>query len=282
MRTEPAAQAKTPRRIERDALGLGLRPAHYAAIRGAAPEVDFFEVIAENYLGASELPRLHLDEVSARYPIVTHGVSLNLLGSDPLDADHLGRLRALIERHGSPFATDHLCWTASEGANHHDLLPAPSAAELVPYAAARVRAAARALGVPFGVENVSSYLRFAREDLSEWEFLVRVAEAADCGILLDINNIYVSSVNHGFDPRAYLRAIPWERVLYVHLAGHETRPDGMRHDTHDRSVDAAVWSLYADAWRLGGPFPTVLEWDEHIPPLDEAVRELRRALGARA
>ncbi len=274
-------EEKAPRKIERDALGLGLRPVHYAALREQSPEVDFFEVISENYLGASELPRQHLDDVSARYPIITHGVSLNLLGSDPLDSDYLGRLRGLIERHRSPFATDHLCWTASERVNHHDLLPAPCSAELVPYAASRIRAVQRALGVPFGIENVSTYLRFAREDLDEWDFLVRVAEAADCGILLDINNLYVSSVNHGFDPVAYLDAIPWERVLYVHLAGHETRPDGLLHDTHDRAVEGAVWALYAEAWRRGGPFPTVLEWDDHVPPLDEAARELGRALEVR-
>ena len=265
------------RTISRDALGLGLRPAFYAALREEAPEVDFFEVISENYLGASELPRLHLDDVSARYPIVTHGVSLDLLGAGPLDTDYLARLRALLSRYGSPFATDHLCWTASEGLTHHDLLPAPCASELVPYAASRIRAVTRALGVPFGIENVSSYLRFTHEDLDEWEFLTRIAEAADCGILLDINNLYVSSKNHGFDPHAYLDVIPWERVLYVHLAGHETRPDGLRHDTHDRHVDDAVWALYAEAWRRGGPFPTVLEWDDRIPPLAEVLRELRRA-----
>lgn len=277
MQIVPAHKARGSRSPAPEALGLGLRPAYYTALREQAPDVDFFEIISENYLGASELPRLHLDDISARYPIIPHGVSLNLLGQDPLDTHYLARLRGLIERYGAPFASDHLCWSASSGIRHHDLLPAPCSSELIPYAVSRIRAIKQALGVPFGIENVSTYLRFAREDLTEWEFLTQVALAADCKILLDINNLYVSSINHGFKPQAYLEAIPWDRVLYVHLAGHETRPDGLLHDTHDRPVDEHVWALYAAAWRRFGPFPTVLEWDDKIPPLEDALRELRRA-----
>lgn len=268
-------------RIPRNALGLGLRPIHYAALREGNPKVDFFEVISENYLGVSDLPRLHLDEIAAKHPLVAHGVSLNLLGSDPLNGDYLGRLQAFIEKHAIPFATDHLCWSASEGISHHDLLPVPCSREIVDWAVHRIRLVKRALGVPFGVENVSTYLRHKRDDMPEWEFLAQIVEKADCGILLDINNVYVSSINQRFDPRAYLAAIPWDRVLYVHVAGHQVRPDGLRHDTHDRRVDDAVWALYAEAWRCGGPFPTVLEWDDHIPPLDQAIGELERALKAR-
>lgn len=281
MPNSPTSPAFGRRTIARDALGLGLRPVHYAALREGNPEVDFFEVISENYLGASDLPRLHLDEIAARYPFIAHGVSLNLLGSDPLNHEYLARLRAFIDEHHVPMATDHLCWTASERASHHDLLPVPCSSEIVDWAVHRIRLVQRALGVPFGIENVSTYLRHVRDDLSEWEFLVRIAEQADCGILLDINNIYVSSINHGFDAQAYLAAIPWDRVMYVHVAGHEIRSDGLRHDTHDRRVEDAVWSLYAEAWRQGGPFPTVLEWDDHIPPLGEAIGELKRALAAR-
>jgi uncharacterized protein (UPF0276 family) len=274
---------KPNRPIARDALGLGLRPSHYAALREGPPvAVDFFEILSENYLGVSDLPRQVLSRVAAEYPIVAHGVSLDVLGPEPLDEGTLSRLRALVERHGVPFVTDHLCWSASGGVRHHDLLPFPCASDLVPYAAARIRAVQEHLGVPFGVENVSTYLRFEREDLTEWEFLTRVLEAADCGLLLDINNLWVSSQNHGFDPHAYLDAIPWERVLYVHLAGHEVRPDGLLHDTHDRPVIDAVWDLYAEAWQRGGPFPTVLEWDDQIPPLEAVLRELGRAAEVRS
>lgn len=254
---------------------------HYAALREGSPEVDFFEIISENYLGASDLPRLHLDEIAARHPIISHGVSLNLLGTDPLNQEYLGRLRELIEKHRVPMATDHLCWTSSEQATHHDLLPVPCSSEIVDWAVYRISLVKRALGVPFGIENISTYFRHVRDDLPEWEFVTQIAERADCGILLDINNIYVSSINHGFDPYAYLAAIPWDRVFYVHVAGHEIRPDGLRHDTHDRQVEAAVWALYAEAWRRGGPFPTVLEWDDHIPPLDQAIAELKHALAVR-
>ena len=270
------------RHLAVDALGLGLRPAHYAAIRSAAPAVGFFEIIAENYLGKSDLPRVHLDEVAARFPVVAHNVSLNLLGADPLNVDYLRRLRRLVERHRMPCVTDHLCFAASDGVHHHDLLPVPSAASLVPYAVSRIRAVQQALGVPFGIENASTYLRFLDDDLPEWEFLRRIVDGADCGLLLDINNIWVSSVNHGFDPRRYLDAVPWQRVLYVHLAGHTTRPDGLRHDTHDRKVSAEVWALYREAWARGGPFPTLLEWDDHIPSLDDALAEVNHALEVRA
>lgn len=268
--------------IARDSLGLGLRPAHYAALRERGPDVDFFEIISENYLGNSDLPRLHLDEISQLRPIAAHGVSLDLFGSNALDPDYLHRLRALVHKYGIFVVTDHLCWSVSGGSNHHDLLPVPCSSEIIDWAVDRIRKVKRALDVPFGIENVSTYLRHERDDLTEWEFLRQIVEKADCGILLDINNIYVSAINHGFDPLAYLAAIPWDRVFYVHIAGHETRPDGLRHDTHDRQVSEAVWNLYAEAWRLGGPFPTVLEWDEHIPPYDQVIDELKRALVRRS
>lgn len=276
-----AAGALVVRPVPKDAVGLGLRPTHYAAIRETRPDVGFFEIIAENYLGAADLPRTHLDRMAATYPIVAHNISLNLLGTDPLDGRYLDRLRWLIRRHGMPFATDHLAWTSSDGERHHDLLPVPCSESLIPWAAARIRRVRDALGVPFGIENPSTYLRFTHDQLPEWEFVRRVAEAADCGLLLDLNNVYVSSVNHGFDPRAYLAAVPWERVLYVHVAGHTVRTDGLLRDTHDAAVDAAVWDLYAEAWRLGGPFPTVLEWDDHIPSLDVMLAELAKAVEVR-
>ncbi len=280
--TVPATFLKSgPRPLARDAVGLGLRPVHLAAIRESPPDIDFFEIIAENFLGRIEAPRRNLEAIAARYPVVAHNVSLNLLGTDPLDVGYLRRLRSLVEQHHMPYVTDHLCFCASEGTHHHDLLPVPLSSSLVGYAVDRIRAVQDALGVPFGIENASTYLRFKDDDLTEQEFLRRIVDGADCGLLLDVNNVFVASVNHGFDPHAWLDAVPWERVFYVHLAGHLQRPDGLRHDTHDRAVDDDVWALYREAWRRGGPFPTLLEWDDHIPPLDVAVREVRRAIEMR-
>lgn len=239
-------------------------------------------MIAENYVGASDLPCLRLDAVAARYPLVAHGVSLNLLGAEPLDIAHLRRLRALVQAHRMPYFTDHLCWSASGGQRHHDLLPAPYDPELIPYAAARARFVQDFLGIPFGIENLSSCVAWARDRVTEWEFYRQVIEASGTWYMLDINNIYVSSMNHGFDPRDYLASVRWDRVLQVHLAGHSVRPDGLHHDTHDRPVAHAVWGLYRDAWEMGGPFPTLLERDGHIPPLGELLAELEIARRVRA
>ena len=214
--------------------------------------------------------------------VVAHGVSLNLCGAEPLDEAHLAALRALVEAHGMPWASDHLCWSRTGATRHHDLLPAPLSAALVPWVAARVRAVAAALGVPFAVENLSSYVAFTRDDLREWEFLRGVAEAADCGVLLDVNNLVVSSHNHGFAVEDYLDGVPWERVVEVHVAGHELLPDGRRIDTHDRAVSEEVWAVYRAAWRRGGPFPTLLEWDDRIPSLAEVCAEAARARAWRA
>lgn len=263
--------------IARDGLGLSLRPVHLTEIAASPPAVDFFEVIVDNVIGVADAPRANLARVAARWPVVGHSVSLNLLGTDPLDVGHITRVGAALTRYRMPFHTDHLCFSAVGGLQHHDLLPVPCRSELVPWAVARVRQVQRLLPVPFGVENVSSYLRFVGDDLPEWEFVRRIVTGADCGLLLDVNNIVVSAHNHGFSPRAWLDAVPWERVLVVHIAGHQVRADGLRHDTHDRAVDDEVWDVYADAWRRGGPFPTVLEWDDNIPKLSDAVAHLQRA-----
>jgi uncharacterized protein (UPF0276 family) len=263
--------------IRRDALGLGLRPCWLAALATRPPGVDFLEVLVENLLGEAELPGVRLEALGGHFPLVGHGVSLDVAGTDPLDRPFLRRLAQLLAQHQMPWHSDHLCWTSSAGHAHHELLPTPHVEALIPYVASRVRAIRSAIGVPFGLENVSSYLRWKLDDLPEWVFLRRVAEEADCGLLLDVNNIVVSAVNHGFDPLDYLDEVPWERVLHVHLAGHQIRPDGLRHDTHDRSVSDEVWAVYAEAWRRGGPFPTVLEWDDQIPDLPVALAELDKA-----
>lgn len=263
--------------LSRQALGLGLRPSFYRELERSEPPVDFFEVLLENYLVDSPLPRANLRRVAARYPLVGHGVSLNLLGADALDWRYLGRVKALVEEFELPYVTDHLCWSSHASLNHYDLLPVPYARELVPYAVERAAKVQQYLGVPLGIENVSSYVAFERDELPEWEFYSEVVLQSDCWHLLDVNNVYVSSVNHGFDAVEYLRHVAWDRVLHVHVAGHEVRADGVLHDTHDRAVRPEVWQLYAEAWRIGGPFPTLLEWDADIPPLALASSELQAA-----
>jgi uncharacterized protein len=264
--------------VQRDALGLGLRPQFYPELVQTRPVgVDFFEIILENYLGQARLPREKLRRVANLLPIVGHGVSLNLLGSDALDMDYLSQVKDLIQEFNLPYVTDHLCWTAHRGVTHHDLLPVPYARELIPYAVDRARQVQEYLGVPFGIENLSSYVRYQRDDLPEWEFYRRVIEGAGCWYMLDINNVYVSSMNHGFSANEYLQSVLWDRVLQVHVAGHQLRADGIRHDTHDQAVCDAVWELYGAAWRCGGPFPTLLEWDAHVPPLAAAAQELNKA-----
>jgi len=256
---------------------VGLRPQHYAAFEGGGLAVDFLEIILENYVGRASLPRQRLETIASRYPIVGHGVGLNLLGADPIDLEHLAAIKRLVDAFRLPYVSDHLCWCATGNIHHHDLLPAPFDDELIPYAADRAAFVQDYLGVPFGIENLSSYLTWERDAMPEWEFYREVVERAGCSYMLDINNVYVSSVNHGFDPHAYLRAIDWSRVLQVHIAGHDTLATGMRQDTHDRVVDEDVWSLYRAAWQHGGPFPSLLEWDDKIPSAEILVAEVNRA-----
>lgn len=270
-----------PLALHRDALGIGLRPALHADLLSCERGPDYLEAISENFLGAAALPRRRLAELRQRYPIVLHGVGLNLLGHAPPDARYLDRLCRLADDLDAPFVTDHLCWTGSHAQSHHDLLPIPYVPALVELAAERAHAVQARLGRPFGLENLSSYVTFRESTLSEWEFHSAVVRESGCFWLLDINNVYVSSVNHGTDPLQYLRAVDFSRVLQVHLAGHTREPAGNLIDTHDHPVDPAVLRLYAEAWRLGGPFPTLLERDDHIPPLCALQTELAQAREAR-
>lgn len=268
--------------IPRDALGLGLRPAHHPYLFAHWPAVDYFEVISENFLDAAPVPRARLDAVRARYPVVLHGVGLNLLGHAPLDEAYLDALCRLADHLDAPFVTDHLCWTGAQGLSHHDLLPVPYVPELVELAAERAAHVQRRLGRPFGIENLSSYVAHRASTMTEWDFYTQVVASSGCHAMLDINNVYVSACNHGFDPVTYLRAVDYARVVQVHLAGHAREPDGTLVDTHDHPVPDAVWALYAQAWALGGPFPTLLEWDDRIPPMPEVLAELARARTVRA
>jgi len=253
--------------------GLGLRVDHYDEILAGDPPIDWLEVLSENYMIPGGKPLRYLARMRERYPLVMHGVSMSIGGSDPLDRDYLRRLKQLADTVSPAWISDHLCWTGVDGVNLHDLMPLPYTQEAIDHVAARVREAQDILGRRILLENVSSYVTFHASSLSEWQFLAEVAERADCLILLDINNIHVSSHNHGFDPRDYLAGIPVDRVQQFHLAGHEYQ-GGLIIDTHDAPIVDPVWSLYADAVRRFGPVSTMIERDDRIPPLADLLAEL--------
>jgi len=261
-------------------FGLGLRPSHYEEIlddpKGPSSRVDWFEIISENYLVPGGKPLHYLDRVRERFPLVMHGVSLSIGSVDPLDLGYLKDLKALAERIEPEWISDHLCWTGIQGVNTHDLLPLPYTEESLAHVIDRVGRVQDFLGRQILLENPSSYVGFADSTIPESEFLAEIALRADCLLLLDVNNIYVSAFNHEFDAHDYLAAVPAERVRQIHLAGHCNEGSHIV-DTHDRAVIDPVWSLYADALRLLGPVPTMIERDADIPPLAELVSELDHA-----
>jgi hypothetical protein len=263
-------------------FGLGLRVDHYDAILTERPAIDWFEVLTENYLVPGGKPLDYLTRFRERYPLAMHGVSMSIGSSAPLDRDYLRQVKALAARIEPVWISDHLCWTGIAGRNTHDLLPLPYTEEALAHVVERVRTVQDILGRRILLENVSSYVAFRDSRLSEWEFLSEIAVRADCLILLDVNNIYVSAVNHEFQALEYLHAIPVDRVQQIHLAGHENRGDYLI-DTHDHPVPDPVWELYAAAVRRFGAVPTMIERDDHIPPLAELCAELThaRALCAR-
>ncbi|HUN26215.1 MAG TPA: DUF692 domain-containing protein [Steroidobacteraceae bacterium] len=257
-------------------FGLGLRSEHYGAVLAERPRIDWLEVLSENYLLPGGKPLHYLERIRERYPLVMHGVSLSIGSASRLDRGYLRALKGLAARFEPAWISDHLCWTGIEGINLHDLLPLPYTEEALRHVVRRVREVQDFLGRRILIENVSSYLAFACSQMTEWDFLARLAEEADCEILLDVNNIYVSSVNHGFDPLAYLEALPLQRVRQFHLAGHSDR-GGFIVDTHDAPVAEPVWTLYAAAVARFGNVPAMIERDARIPPLGELVAELDRA-----
>ncbi|MBX3500492.1 MAG: DUF692 domain-containing protein [Alphaproteobacteria bacterium] len=257
-------------------FGLGLRHQHYQEIAEQPGRVDWFEALSENYMVAGGRPLVWLERIRRDYPMALHGVSLSIGASDPLDLDYLAGLKALAARIEPRVVSDHLCFTGHAGINLHDLLPLPYTEEALAHVATRVERVQDMLGRRILLENVSSYVRYAESQLSEWEFLAALAERADCDILLDVNNIYVSAFNHEFDPRAYLAAIPRARVKQIHLAGHSHMGTHII-DTHDHPVIDDVWTLYAEALRRFGPVPTMIERDDDIPPYADLVAELDRA-----
>jgi len=256
--------------------GLGLRREHYRHVIETKPDVGWFEVISENFMVAGGNPRRVLEEVRRDYPVVLHGVSLSIASSDPLDERYLADLVALARDVEPAWISDHLCWGTAHGVNAHDLLPVPYTEEALAHVARRVEAVQDRLGRRILLENPSSYLRFRHADMEEHEFLAELARRADCGILLDVNNVFVSAHNHGFDPHAYLAAMPAERVGQIHLAGH-TEEGALLIDTHDGYVRPEVWQLYAEAIERLGARATMIEWDAQVPAFEELERELDRA-----
>ena len=266
-------------------FGLGLRPPHYdALLRGDGAAVDWLEVVSENYLVDGGRPLAMLDRIAERWPLAMHGVALNIGGSDPLDRDYLHALASLARRVRPALVSDHLCWTRHGGVQLHDLLPLPYREDTLRHVATRVRQVQDALGTQLVLENVSSYLRFDGDTLDEAAFLAALVADTGCGLLLDVNNVYVNAHNHGFDAVAYLDALPAHAIRQVHLAGHsvDALGSGLLIDTHDAPVCDGVWRLYAHARRRFGEVPTMIERDDAIPPLATLLDELAiaRAIAA--
>ena len=254
-------------------FGLGLRKPHYADFIDGHVPVDFVEVISENFMVDGGQPRRILRDVRDLFPVALHGVSMSIGSADGLDADYLSRLRTLIDEIEPLFVSDHLCWTRIEGFNSHDLLPLPYTEEALDLVCANVTRAQERIGRTMLVENPSSYIAFDGADMSEWEFLDALCRRTGCGLLLDVNNIFVSAQNHGFDALAYIDGVPADRVRQVHLAGH-TVGEAMLIDTHDQPVCASVWDLYARLMPRLGPVATMIERDDAIPPLADLLAEL--------
>lgn len=254
-------------------FGLGLRPVHYETILEERPEVGFFEALTENYLVPGGKPLHYLDCIRAEYPLALHGVSLSIGSTHPINRDYLKALKALARRVEPAWMSDHLCWTGTDGINLHDLMPMPYTQEALTHLAPRIREVQDFLGERILLENVSSYLDYAASDMTEWEFLAELSAEADCLLLLDVNNVFVNSVNHHFDADEFIRGIPVERVAQIHLAGHERREKFII-DTHDAPVADQVWGLYRRTVERLGAVSTMIERDANIPPLHDLLEEL--------
>lgn len=257
-------------------IGIGFRSKHHQQILEEKPAIDWLEIISENFMVDDGNPLEILEAVVEKYTVIPHGVSLYLGSCDPLNKEYLKQLKKLIARTKTPFISDHLCWGSIDGKYSHDLLPMPYTFEAVIHLAERIKAAQDFLEIPVCVENISSYAEFKASEMTEWQFLSEVAERADCGILLDVNNIYVSAYNHGFDPYNYINNIPLHRVAQIHLAGH-CQLDNLIIDTHDAPVKDEVWQIYSYLIQRIGRTNTLLEWDSNIPSLETVHNEALKA-----
>jgi uncharacterized protein (UPF0276 family) len=256
-------------------FGLGLRPIYYPDILDGKPKVDWFEIISENYMVPGGRPLAMLDRIRADYPIVMHGVSMSLASTAPLDFDYLRGLKALAERVEPAWVSDHLAWTGVHGVNLHDLLPIPYTQEALTHTVDRIKRVQDFLRRRLVIENASTYVAFRESEMDEWVFLKEMAERSDCLLLLDINNVFVSGFNHGFEPRHFIESVPVDRVIQFHMAGH-TDYETHKIDTHDQPVCDDVWALYELACRRFGDVPTMIERDDKFPPFAELLTELER------
>jgi len=257
-------------------LGVGLRSVHYEHILAERPRVGWFEVLSDNYLHTKGRPLVYLDRIAALYPVALHGVGLSIGSTDPLDFAYLAELKALRDRVGAHWVSDHICWTGVHGRYGHDLYPIPFTEEALRHVARRVCQVQDYLEAPLVLENPSTYLEFQGSTLGEAEFIAALLEESDAGLLLDVNNVYVNARNHGFDARAYLKQLPLERVVQLHVAGH-SQAEGYLADTHSAPVADEVWGLLEQAVQLGARAPLLLEWDAEIPSFPELERELAKA-----
>ena len=257
-------------------IGVGLRVPHYEDIFRYKPDIDWFEIISENYMveGGKALENLY--RILERYPVVQHGVSLAIGSPDPLDFDYLKKLKKLTDITKTPWVSDHLCWGRLPGAHYHDLLPLPYTEEVIRYVVERAKIVQDYLELPFALENLSSYVAFRQDEMTEWEFYSRVVEEADIFMMLDVNNIYVSSRNHGFNPKDYYNNIPLDRVIQIHVAGHNDHGAYVL-DTHDNYVRDEVWEIYAEVYTRTNGVSTLLEWDDHFVSFQETWDEALKA-----
>jgi len=257
-------------------IGIGLRVPHYDEIFQNKPDIDWFEIISENFMVDGGKPLENLEKILDTYPVAQHGVSLAIGSPAPLNFDYLKKLKQLTKRTKTPWVSDHLCWGHLPGAHYHDLLPLPYTQEVINYVTERARIVQDYLELPFALENLSSYVAFKADEMPEWEFYSAIVEKADIYMMLDVNNIYVSSRNHGFDPKKYCDNIPLDRVIQIHLAGH-TDHGGYVLDTHDNYVRDDVWALYADIYPKTGGASTLLEWDDNFISFEKTWEEALKA-----
>jgi uncharacterized protein (UPF0276 family) len=261
-------------------VGVGLRVPHYRRIFAERPRIDFVEIISENFMGAGGRPRYHLERALETYRVVQHGVSLGIGGPEAPNDAYLGRLRELVQHTDTPWVSDHFCWCGTGGAHLHDLLPLPFTRELVRTVADRARRIQDFLGVPFALENTSSYLTYRGSVLAEWEFIAEIAERAQIGLLFDVNNVFVTAYNHGLDPVEFVERVPAERIVQIHLAGHSNHGTHIL-DTHDGHVIEPVWDLYRLTVERAGSISTLIEWDDNIPEVEVLLAEAERARSER-
>ena len=261
-------------------VGVGLRTVHYSHILADQPEMDWFEILSENYMNTGGRPLHILDQVAERYPVVMHGVSMNLGSTDEINVPYLKELKAVRDRCGARFLSDHLCWTGVRGKNLHDLLPIPYTEEALRHIVTKIEQVQDVIEAPLVLENPSTYLEFKDSTMTEWDFITRMAKESGCGLLFDVNNVYVCSQNHGFDPFEYLDNTAWDHVVQFHIAGH-TRYDTHLLDSHSAPACDEVWDLYRHAHKLSGGRSTLFEWDADIPSFDEVRAEAHKAVAIR-